>query len=80
MGFRIRVGESEDEMSSENVPVVTCSKCGTKANCARLSDGAIYKPASWQYPDKANPFDGLCLGCQDTAADRFNAMGYVHIC
>lgn len=59
-----------------DVPKVTCSRCERVANCIRVSDGTVYKPTAWQYPDKAKPFEGVCGGCQDTAADRFNAMGY----
>lgn len=43
---------------------VRCSSCGRTASCVQVKDGTVYKPVAWEYPDKANPMQGICSGCQ----------------
>lgn len=46
------------------VPTATCSSCGHQAKCIRVSDGTVYRPTAWVYPDPAKPLEGLCGGCR----------------
>ena len=43
---------------------VSCRDCGRVAKCATMSDGTMYRPFTWQYPDPANTLSGLCPDCQ----------------
>lgn len=60
-------------MSDQNVtPEVECSGCGRRAECMRMSDGTVYRPFAWAYPDESKPLSGICRGCQEVEALRGN--------
>ncbi len=50
--------------SQQGVPEVTCTDCGRVAQCMRMRDGTVYKPAAWLYPDAAKPLVGFCSMCR----------------
>lgn len=47
-----------------DLPEVTCTGCGRRVKCIRVSDGTVYKPIAWLYPDETKPLEGLCGACQ----------------
>jgi endogenous inhibitor of DNA gyrase (YacG/DUF329 family) len=53
----------------DDLPEVTCITCGRTVTCIRVSDGTVYKPFEWVYPDGAKPLEGNCGGCR-TLIDR----------
>ena len=59
-----QTGYDGDQSGELWVPQVECSSCGRKVACARVSDGTIYRPFAWTYPDEAQPLRGLCGGCK----------------
>jgi len=46
-------------------PTVTCRGCGRIANCMVMSDGTVYRPFTWEYPDLTDPSVGECPACGD---------------
>ena len=48
------------EMAEFVDATVACSKCGHTARCIRTTDGTVYRPAGWAYPDPDAPMVGVC--------------------
>ena len=44
---------------------VTCSKCDRTARCIRMTDGTVYRPTGWTYPDPTMPMVGVCGGVHE---------------
>lgn len=52
-----------------DLPEVTCASCNRTVKCIRVSDGTVYRPIAWTYPDDAKPLEGICGGCQEDDLD-----------
>lgn len=50
--------------ADHDVPEVTCTGCGRRVRCVRVSDGTVCRPFAWVYPDEERPLDGFCGDCQ----------------
>lgn len=46
------------------LPEVECIGCRRRARCVRVSDGTIYRPMAWVYPNNGTPLLGHCRDCQ----------------
>jgi hypothetical protein len=57
-------------------PKVTCTNCRREARCIRVSDGTIYKPTAWTYPDSTTPLLGICSACS-AALDAAEAIKHL---
>lgn len=51
----------------EPAVMVVCCGCGRQTECITVSDGTVYRPFAWEFPDPDTPLRGFCRACSSMA-------------